>query len=81
MGLVVEHNLKPRRNTIQCNECIHFHLNTGKCDAFPTGIPKEVILGMHDHRFPFKGDNGILFESMIHPKSSPKQNNAVIADQ
>ena len=26
------------------------------------GIPEMIIVGEHDHKKPFKGDNGIQFE-------------------
>lgn len=32
------------------------------CDAFPQGIPEEILLGGFDHRKPFKGDGGVRFE-------------------
>ena len=32
------------------------------CEAFPEGIPDEIQLGGFDHRKPFKGDGGIMFE-------------------
>ncbi len=32
------------------------------CRAFPGGIPREIILTLHDHRFPFPGDHGIRYE-------------------
>ena len=37
------------------------------CKAFPPEkdkfIPPEIIRGLHDHRKPFEGDNGIRYES------------------
>ncbi len=35
---------------------------TPTCEAFPDGVPDEIWLDMFDHRNPFPGDNGILFE-------------------
>jgi len=32
------------------------------CRAFPGGIPREIILTLHDHRFSFPGDHGIRYE-------------------
>lgn len=69
MGLVVEHNLRPRKKKIQCNECIHFHKHSRCCDAFPDGIPTDIIVGIHDHRDPYPGDNGIHFEPKV--KTTP----------
>lgn len=33
-----------------------------KCKAFPQGIPETILHGRWDHREPFEGDNGILYE-------------------
>jgi|GEM_PF-5825951 len=45
----------------QCKYCQHYK---GKqtCKAFPEGIPNDIIVGSHNHEYPYKGDNGILFE-------------------
>ena len=44
----------------KCNRCKHY-LDYGKCEAFPNGIPNEIIIGEFDHANPYSGDNGIQF--------------------
>ena len=46
---------------VKCILCEHY-INDYTCDAFPEGIPEAIRLDEHDHREPFKGDNGIRFE-------------------
>lgn len=60
----------------QCNNCTHFEQDIEKwipydtlfrkptCTAFPNGIPTVVFDGEFDHSEPYKGDNGIRFESV-----------------
>jgi hypothetical protein len=36
---------------------------TGKCGAFPSGIPDEIFWGKNLHKEPYSGDHGILFDS------------------
>lgn len=34
------------------------------CDAFPNGIPKEIIHNQADHRNEFPGDNGLRYDAI-----------------
>lgn len=43
-----------------CFECKR-HFGDLTCDAFPDGIPQEIVLSEHDHRKPFVGDDGFRF--------------------
>ena len=49
-----------------CLECSRFHYDglaaNNVCDAFPDGIPWEIITSAFDHHEPYPGDNGIQFE-------------------
>ena len=55
----------------QCIFCIHYrksfrrkkdYMLVHTCDAFPKGIPHDIIFGKFDHTMPHEGDNGIRFE-------------------
>jgi len=48
-----------------CTLCKHFRdvvFPHATCDAYPDGIPPAILSWEHDHRIPFPGDSGILFE-------------------
>lgn len=55
---------------VQCSRCKHLGARTNKeldrmnCEAFPDGIPDAIYTGEHDHRKPYRDDNGIRFESI-----------------
>jgi hypothetical protein len=46
----------------QCVWCRHRWSSGQRCEAFPEGIPEAILCNHHDHRVPFEGDSGILFE-------------------
>lgn len=47
-----------------CYGCRHLKDKVNfKCDAFPGGIPVEILGNKTDHRKPVEGDNGIIFEA------------------
>lgn len=44
-----------------CHRCKH-RRDVDTCNAFPNGIPTEILVGDFDHRNPYPGDGGIQFE-------------------
>ena len=51
-----------------CLKCVRFHEdNSGlfACDAFPEGIPDEIVLRGFNHNRPFPGDNGMRFLARV----------------
>jgi hypothetical protein len=52
-----------------CFDCKHFQgpappgtMSAYVCEAFPDGIPMNILLLQPDHREPVDGDHGIQFE-------------------
>lgn len=47
-----------------CTLCTHYHRGKEEhtCKAFPYGIPDDIWSGDNEHKRPYAGDNGILFE-------------------
>jgi hypothetical protein len=52
----------------QCVSCLHKDSSGAFCDAYPKSewieIPLVILMNKHDHKNPYKGDHGILFESV-----------------
>lgn len=55
---------------ILCNRCKHKRERI-TCDAFPDGIPIEIIRS-GEHFRPVPGDNGIVFEEKVEISESEK---------
>lgn len=47
-----------------CNQCTHLYKDQFGCEAYPDGIPKEILTGEVDHSKPYKGDHGIQFKAI-----------------
>ena len=45
-----------------CNNCVHRLPDSLGCKAYPDIIPDEILNNDVDHRKPYIGDNGIVFE-------------------
>lgn len=45
----------------QCPGCLHYR-GLFKCEAFPDGIPSEILTGTFDHSQPHPDDQGIQYE-------------------
>ena len=48
----------------QCKCCIHYKesVDADVCDAFPFGIPEDILNNYICHSKSYAGDNGIRFE-------------------
>jgi hypothetical protein len=49
-----------------CGFCKHCHLpESATCTAFPSGIPREILIDGYDHRKPYPGDHGVQFAPLV----------------
>lgn len=56
-----------------CYSCTWLHPGDAMtCDAYPEGIPDEIQASEVDHRQPYAGDHGIMFEQDLDmPEPDP----------
>lgn len=50
-----------------CSKCTRFNterLDAEVCEAFPEGIPLDVLSGERVHTEPVEGDNGLMFQPL-----------------
>jgi hypothetical protein len=62
---------------IDCLDCKHLRdsINNEEmptCDAFPQGIPLDIINGQQSHRIPYAGDSNIRFERIENQRKTKK---------
>lgn len=51
-----------------CNGCVRLRPGGITCDAFPNGIPQDLLTAGGDHHEPRPGDHGLQFElDTAHP--------------
>jgi hypothetical protein len=60
----------------QCILCKHRHADVPpeagmRCDAFPEGIPSEIVRNEVDHRQPVRGDRGVRWEPELPGDEHP----------
>ena len=57
-------SMNPGGITLMCSFCKHNHVDapSAVCDAFPGGIPSNVLDENPPHTYPYPGDHGIQFE-------------------
>lgn len=61
----------------QCLTCANFiPRDEFICLAFPDGIPAEVFTNEHNHKEPYKNDNGIRYEESRINDAKPERLNS-----
>lgn len=47
---------------VACETCKHKH-DGPTCEAFPQGIPEDILAGRNQHRDRYPGDGGTIWEA------------------
>ncbi len=50
---------------VSCYTCLHLYDNETTCEAFPDGIPADILTGQKRHDRHLRGDNYFIYESRI----------------
>lgn len=67
----------PRPTCMDCRHADweHFYATRKlRCKAYPERVPDMIKLGVHDHRTPYPGDHGVLFEPREGELPMPPEN-------
>ena len=62
---IIDRRVKAMQNEkdgFSCRFCKRLNEDNISCEAFPDVIPHDIRVGIIDHRTPFTGDNGLLFD-------------------
>ena len=57
---------------LRCIMCEHYW-GAWVCEAFPDGIPKEIMHAENDHSKPINGDHGIQFKERSELAQKPEK--------
>lgn len=63
----------------QCQLCKHYR-GLNDCDAFPEGIPSEILTGRFCHTKPYPGDKGIRWEKHLLIKGDGREGIGIIEE-
>jgi hypothetical protein len=66
-----------------CLECVHYRDEDQvnfSCDAYPNGIPKEIVESRADHTKPINGDHGVYFKPKYPDKVGEHTGNPLLAN-
>ena len=57
----------------RCLDCLHLtDLLEGTCQAFPGGIPEDILQDRVLHDRPYPGDHGLRFDSASERQGRPR---------
>ena len=57
-------------NDCPCHSCDRVDPGSTTCEAFPEGIPADILTGARKHRVPYPGDHGLQYKKRPVEKRS-----------